>query len=91
MKSKVNRAKTEFDHVMNYLLTESTKCNTHESLYALMATAAHTIGGMVCHFDADERSQILMHLTAAMGTGLQVTAKAMGEPSDIEIILGGRS
>ncbi|QJC52733.1 hypothetical protein HGI30_14965 [Paenibacillus albicereus] len=79
-----------FENVAKYLINESGKCASEEKLYALLSMAAHTIGGMVCHFDTEARSDILMRLTAAMGIGYQVTAKAIGEPSSIEIILGDR-
>ncbi|OUS73002.1 hypothetical protein B1748_23625 [Paenibacillus sp. MY03] len=61
---------------------------TMEELYTMLHEIAYTLGGMVCHFDKEERSGLIIELTQSMGMGLQLTAKAIGEPSDIEVIVG---
>lgn len=64
------------------------EAKTMGDLHAMLHEIAYTLGGMVCHFDKDERSGLIIQLTQAMGVGLQMTAKSIGEPSDIEVIVG---
>lgn len=66
------------------------EAKTMGDLQQMLHEMAFTIGGMVCHFDKQERSSLLIELTQAMGMGLQLTAKSIGEPSDIEVIVGHR-
>lgn len=63
---------------------------TVDELHLMLHEMAYTIGGMVCHFDKSDRSGLLIELTEAMGIGMQLTAKSIGEPSDIEIVVGHR-
>ena len=64
------------------------EAKTMGDLHKMLQEIAYTLGGMVCHFDRDERSSLIIELTQAMGMGLQLTAKAIGEPSEIEVIVG---
>lgn len=66
------------------------KAKTMEDLQQLLHGITYAVGGMVCHFDKEDRSSVLIGLTQALGMGLQTTAKQIGEPSDIEIVMGGR-
>lgn len=66
----------------------SNEAKTMEDLHRMLHEMAYTLGGMVCHFDKEERSGLIIELTQAMGIGLQLTAKSIGEPSDIEVIVG---
>jgi hypothetical protein len=64
---------------------------TTQELFELLFAASYTIGGMVCHFDQEGRAPIFIKLTEAIGMGFVNTAKDIGEPSDLEIIVGQRS
>jgi len=70
-------------------LTEGAK--TQEELFNILVQSAHAVGGMVCHFDKEDRSQIMMELIQTMATGFQITSKSLGEPSDLEMVVGERS
>lgn len=61
---------------------------TYEDLFRVLAEVAHGAGGMVAHFPQEERSQVLMQLVEIMGTALQVTSKGIGEPSNVQILVG---
>jgi hypothetical protein len=56
----------------------------HQMLHAMV----FTIGGMVLHFDKDERSQVIMELTESLGFGFMNTSKSLGETSSVEMIVG---
>jgi len=64
------------------------EAKTMGDLHEMLNVIAFTIGGMVCHFDQDERSRLIIGLTESLGCGLMHTAKNIGEPSDIEMIVG---
>lgn len=64
------------------------EAKTTDELHEMLTAIAYTIGGVVCHFDKEDRSQVLINLTQDLGMGLQITAKSIGEPSDIEMIVG---
>jgi hypothetical protein len=66
------------------------EAKTMDDLHKMLHEMAYTLGGMVCHFDKEDRSGMIIELTKAMGMGLMVTAKAIGEPSDIEVVVGHR-
>ena len=64
------------------------EAKTLGDLQKMLHEIAFTIGGMVCHFSKNDRSGLIIELTQALGLGLQLTAKSIGEPSDIEVIVG---
>lgn len=66
------------------------EAKTMGEFHDYLTAIALTIGGMSCHFGPKERSQVLIHLTHCMGIGFQNTAKEMGEPSELEIIIGNK-
>lgn len=71
------------------LVMEATaKAKTVGELHELLSGMAFAIGGSICFFDRDDRSEVMVALTQAMGLGLQATAKNIGEPSDMEIVVG---
>jgi hypothetical protein len=73
-------------------ITEMTdEAKTIGDLQKVLHEMAYTIGGMVCHFDQEDRSQLLMELTQSMGMGLMLTSKSIGQPSDIEVVIGHKS
>ncbi|EJL29975.1 hypothetical protein [Brevibacillus sp. BC25] len=66
------------------------QAKTMGELHELLNTIAYTIGGMVCHFDQDERSKVIIGLTESIGLGLMYTSKSLGEPCSIEMVVGRR-
>ncbi|WP_028562293.1 hypothetical protein [Paenibacillus pinihumi] len=64
------------------------QAKTMDDLYQVLGVMAHAIGGMVCHFEQSERSQVLMGLTEALGMGLMTTSKSLGQECDVEIVVG---
>lgn len=70
-------------------LTDMTdEAKTMGDLHKMLYEMAYAVGGMVCHFDKEDRSGMIMELTQAMGMGLMTTSKVIGEPSDIQMIVG---
>lgn len=61
---------------------------TGDEIYKTLSAIAFTVGGMVIYFEREERSYALVNLTQSMAMGLQNTAKSIGEPSELEIIVG---
>lgn len=78
----------EKGEVVKRITKMTDEAKTFGDLQEMLHEIAYTVGGMVCHFERDERSHLIMDLTQAMGMGLMFTAKAIGEPSDIEMIVG---
>jgi len=76
------------DDIPTRIIKMTDEAKTMGDLYEMLNAIAYTIGGMVCHFEKDERSRVLISLTQSLGSGLQITAKSIGEPSDIEMIVG---
>ncbi|WP_028590336.1 hypothetical protein [Paenibacillus massiliensis] len=64
------------------------QAKNYGELQEVLNTMAHAIGGMVCHFEQPDRTQVLIGMTEAMGTGLMFTSKAMGEKCDLEMVVG---
>jgi hypothetical protein len=64
------------------------KAKTMKDLDLLLHEITYTVGGMVVHFDKEERSQMIISLTQTLGLAFQQTSKHVGEPSDIEMIVG---
>lgn len=59
-----------------------------ENLFERLTATAFTVGGMVIHFQPEDRNMVLMQLTKALVRGLMDTSVAMGEPCDMEIVIG---
>lgn len=76
------------DKYSKQIIEMTDEVKTAGELYEMLSSIAFTIGGLICHFPQDERSQVFMQLTKSMGFGFQTTAKNIGEPSDMEIIVG---
>lgn len=70
------------------IIDMTSEAKTMGELHHMLYEMAHAVGGMVCHFDKEDRSGMIIELTQAMGMGLMSTSKAIGEPSDIEMIIG---
>ena len=77
-----------FNQMLMQIAKITDKAKTMGDLHQLLNGMAYAIGGMVCHFDKEDRSGVLIDLTQSLGFGLQNTAKSIGEPSDIEMIVG---
>ena len=76
------------DEAVQSVMSLTDKANTMGELHEVLHGMAFAIGGMVCHFDEDERSSIVIGLTQAIGMGLQLTSKSIGQPSNLEIVVG---
>lgn len=76
--------------ISNRIADLTNEAKTMEDLQKMLHEMAFTIGGMVCHFHKDDRSQLVIGLTQSMGMGLMLTSKNIGEPSNIEVIVGQR-
>lgn len=64
------------------------QAKTYGELQEILNLMAHTVGGMVCHFEQRDRSQVLMGLTQALGLGLMFTSKQMGQECNLEMVVG---
>lgn len=62
------------------------KSTTPEELLGILQAISFTVGGMIVHFEQEDRSNILMHLVEKMGNGLIHTSKALDEECDISMI-----
>lgn len=79
------------DEISNKIIELTMKAETPDDLGEMLNVIAYTIGGMVCHFHKDDRSSVLIGLTESLGQGLMRTAKAIGEPSSLEMIVGKKA
>lgn len=61
---------------------------TPDELFHKLTAVAFTIGGMCIHFQPEDRSRAMMNLTESLARGLMDTSAAMGEPCDMEIVVG---
>ncbi|MEC0232673.1 hypothetical protein [Paenibacillus alba] len=78
----------ESEKIIKQITGMAMEAKTADELHEVLRTIVYTVGGMVCHFVKEDRSQEIMSLLESMGMGLQFTAKAIGEPSDIEMVVG---
>jgi hypothetical protein len=76
------------DKALKTIIALTDEAKTMDELFKTLHDVAYALGGMVVHFDKENRSQIIISLTEKMGTAFQLTSKHMGEPSDIEMIVG---
>lgn len=76
------------DQIIKQIIDMTNEAKSSDELHEVLSTIAYAVGGMVCHFVKEERSQAIISLTQSLGMGLQFTAKSLGEPSDIEMVVG---
>ena len=76
------------EKVSQQIMNMSLEAHDTNDLHTLLSAIVFSVGGLVCFFPQKDRSEVLIQLTQMMGTGLQITAKNIGEPSEIEIVVG---
>lgn len=74
--------------IAQVIMDMTDKAKTMGELHQMLNVISFTVGGMVCNFDSDERSQVLLGLTKALGDGFIKTSQDIGEPCDIEVVVG---
>lgn len=77
--------------IAQVIMDLTNKAKTMGELHQMLNVISFTAGGMVCNFDSDERSQVLLGLTKALGDGFIKTSQDIGEPCDIEMVVAERS
>jgi hypothetical protein len=76
------------EKIVSQITKMTDQAKTYGELQEVLQAMSHAIGGMVCHFEQKDRTQVLMSLTQAIGYGLMFTSKAMGEECDLEMVVG---
>ncbi|MBM7592273.1 hypothetical protein [Brevibacillus fulvus] len=77
--------------IVKEIVKMTDQAKTLEELYQTLHSMAYAIGGMVCHFDQEDRTQVVIGLTESIGIGLMNTSKSLGQPCNLEIVMGKRS
>ncbi|MCM3560615.1 hypothetical protein M4D57_18785 [Brevibacillus borstelensis] len=75
---------------MKEIIKMTDQAKTMKELYEMLNSIAYTIGGMVCHFEQEDRTQVTISLTESIGLGLMNTSKSLGQPCSLEMVLGRR-
>jgi hypothetical protein len=75
-------------NVVKQVIAMTDSAKTFEELHQLLNSIAYTIGGMVCHFPMEDRTNVIMSLTESVGMGIMKTSKKIGEKCDIEMVVG---
>ncbi|MFB6364489.1 hypothetical protein ACFCP7_10545 [Paenibacillus elgii] len=79
---------TEIEKISEQIFKMTDQAKDTKELFKIIHNIAYTIGGMICFFPPDDRSQVTMDLTQSIVYGHMLTAKNIGEPCDIEMIVG---